>query len=46
VFEQELPEIESLYLRDLMASADAEEGIRAFLEKRVPHWSKPALAQG
>jgi len=46
VFEQELPEIESLYLRDLMATADAEEGIRAFLEKRDPHWHKPVLAQG
>jgi cyclohexa-1,5-dienecarbonyl-CoA hydratase len=43
--EQELPEIESLYLRDLMTTADAEEGIRAFLEKRTPQWSKPALAQ-
>ena len=46
VFEQDLPEIESLYLRDLMMTPDAEEGIRAFLEKRAPQWSKPALAQG
>jgi cyclohexa-1,5-dienecarbonyl-CoA hydratase len=46
VFEQDLPEIESMYLRDLMATPDAEEGIRAFLEKRVPHWNKPTLAQG
>jgi len=45
VFEQELPEIEALYLLDLMATADAEEGVRAFLEKRAPHWDKPALAQ-
>ncbi len=46
VFEQDLPEIESLYLRDLMMTPDAEEGIRAFLEKRSPQWSKPVLAQG
>ena len=46
VLEQDLPEIESLYMRDLMATPDAEEGIRAFLEKRSPHWNKPALAQG
>lgn len=45
VFEQDLPEIESLYLRELMAAPDAEEGIRAFLEKRQPQWNKPALAQ-
>ena len=45
VFEQELPELEALYLRDLMATADAEEGIRAFLEKRAPRWNKPALAE-
>ena len=46
VFEQDLPEIESMYLRDLMTTPDANEGIRAFLEKRSPQWSKPALAQG
>ena len=45
VFEQDLPEIESLYLHDLMMTPDAEEGIRAFLEKRAPQWCKPALAQ-
>ena len=45
-FEQDLQEVESMYLRDLMATPDAEEGIRAFLEKRSPQWSKPALAQG
>jgi len=46
VFERNLAEVESLYLRDLMATPDAEEGIRAFLEKRSPQWSKPALARG
>lgn len=33
-----LPELESRYLIDLMATHDAEEGIRAFLEKREPAW--------
>ncbi len=45
IFEQDLPELEQLYLRDLMTTADAEEGIRAFLEKRAPRWNKPALAE-
>jgi cyclohexa-1,5-dienecarbonyl-CoA hydratase len=30
--------IERLYLKDLMATADAVEGIQAFLEKRDPEW--------
>lgn len=30
--------IEDLYLTDLMATADAGEGIRAFMEKRSPVW--------
>ncbi len=46
VFEHDLPELESLYLHELMATPDAEEGIRAFLEKRAAQWTKPALAQG
>ncbi len=31
---------EDLYLRDLMATADAQEGIAAFLQKRKPVWQE------
>ncbi len=34
----ELPVLEALYLDELMATADANEGLRAFLEKRPPAW--------
>jgi cyclohexa-1,5-dienecarbonyl-CoA hydratase len=34
-----LLEIEDLYLRDLMDTADSHEGIQAFIEKRQPIWS-------
>jgi cyclohexa-1,5-dienecarbonyl-CoA hydratase len=37
--ERVLPELERLYLDDLMRSRDAVEGITAFLEKREPAWS-------
>ena len=33
-----LPLLESIYLEELMASRDANEGIAAFLEKREPVW--------
>jgi cyclohexa-1,5-dienecarbonyl-CoA hydratase len=33
-----LDAIETLYLGDLMATADAREGIRSFMEKRPPAW--------
>lgn len=33
-----LPELERLYLGDLMATEDAAEGIAAFLARRAPKW--------
>lgn len=38
---EELPAAERLYLDELMAHPDAVEGLRAFLEKRPPAWSRP-----
>ena len=35
---KDLPDLERLYLLDLMAEPDAAEGISAFLEKRKPRW--------
>jgi cyclohexa-1,5-dienecarbonyl-CoA hydratase len=29
---------ESRYLREVLNTADAEEGVRAWMEKRAPHW--------
>jgi len=43
-FAEDLTQLEQLYLSELMATPDAEEGIRAFLEKRPPQWSKTAVA--
>jgi cyclohexa-1,5-dienecarbonyl-CoA hydratase len=34
----DLPDLEELYLNELMREPDAVEGIRAFLEKRQPRW--------
>ncbi len=37
-FEADLHRIEEFYLQELMKTPDAQEGIRAFLEKRTPVW--------
>lgn len=37
--DEELPRLERLYLDELMATADAREGIDAFLHRRPPAWS-------
>jgi cyclohexa-1,5-dienecarbonyl-CoA hydratase len=37
-FEEGLAAIEALYMTELMTTEDAEEGLRAFLEKRKPVW--------
>lgn len=42
----DLDALERFYLEDLMATPDAEEGIRAFLEKRNPEWSGAGDAVG
>ncbi|HEU4365524.1 MAG TPA: enoyl-CoA hydratase/isomerase family protein [Candidatus Krumholzibacteria bacterium] len=34
----ELARVEAMYLQDLMSTADANEGLRAFIEKRAPAW--------
>lgn len=36
--DEALNEVERIYLKELMASHDAPEGINAFLEKRSPTW--------
>jgi cyclohexa-1,5-dienecarbonyl-CoA hydratase len=36
--EEELDRVEKIYLEGLMATSDAGEGLRAFLEKREPRW--------
>jgi enoyl-CoA hydratase/carnithine racemase len=37
-FSDALRRSEELYRDELMRTDDVEEGIRAFLEKRKPHW--------
>ena len=37
-FDKGLARAEKIYLEELMKTADAQEGIRAFNEKRVPKW--------
>ena len=37
-FEESLRRSEEIYCNELLQTADVEEGINAFLEKRAPHW--------
>jgi cyclohexa-1,5-dienecarbonyl-CoA hydratase len=37
-FAEALARTEALYTQDLLATADVDEGVRAFLEKRKPRW--------
>jgi cyclohexa-1,5-dienecarbonyl-CoA hydratase len=37
-FEPSLKIIEDIYLNELMKTVDANEGLKAFLEKRRPEW--------
>ncbi len=41
-FERKLRQVERVYLRELMRTHDAREGIQAFLERRQPAW-QPTL---
>jgi cyclohexa-1,5-dienecarbonyl-CoA hydratase len=43
---EDLPQLERMYLDGLMAESDAVEGLRAFIEKREPHWEKSAEKKG
>src|SRR5208337_4284037 len=36
--QEDLPQIEQMYLDELMAQSDPVEGLRAFMEKREPRW--------
>jgi cyclohexa-1,5-dienecarbonyl-CoA hydratase len=38
-FDKGLARAEKIYLEELMKTADAQEGIRAFVEKREPKWT-------
>ena len=38
--QENLPQLERMYLDELMAEPDAVEGLRAFMEKRDPRWEK------
>ena len=37
-FETQLDKVEEFYLKELMATHDANEGLQSFLEKRSPNW--------
>ena len=37
-FAEALSQVEKIYLKELMTTEDANEGLKAFLEKRAPQW--------
>ena len=37
-FRRNIAQLESMYLNDLMRTADANEGLQAFMDKRPPEW--------
>jgi cyclohexa-1,5-dienecarbonyl-CoA hydratase len=37
-FEKGLARAEEIYLKDLIQTEDAQEGIRAWMERRKPQW--------
>jgi len=39
-FDKGLARAEKIYLEELMKTTDAQEGIRAFMEKREPKWTR------
>ena len=39
-FDKGLARAEKIYFEDLMKTSDAHEGIRAFMEKRAPKWTR------
>jgi cyclohexa-1,5-dienecarbonyl-CoA hydratase len=43
--QEDLPALDRLYLEELMREPDAVEGIRAFLERRDPQWSRKEVAK-
>jgi cyclohexa-1,5-dienecarbonyl-CoA hydratase len=38
-FDKGLARAEKIYFEELMKTADAQEGVRAFMEKRAPRWT-------
>ena len=38
-FDKGLARAEKIYLEELMRTSDAQEGVRAFMEKRAPRWT-------
>ena len=44
--QDDLPQLERMYLDELMAELDAVEWLRAFMEKREPHWEKSQETRG